>query len=95
MAVGVSGWGGELGGAECLARTRNTQDLKRRLSSRRGSVRLGDDVPAWGLGAGVQAGVPASLSEFMNSWDGRTVVVTVTRALFLQRLREETMIHEK
>lgn len=89
MALGVSGWGGDLGGAECLAQNRDTQDPKRRLSSRRESVCLGDDVPACGLGAVVL------LSEFMNSWDGCTVVITITRSLFLQRLGEETMIHEK
>lgn len=89
VALGVSGWGGDLGGAECLAQNRDTQDPKRRLSSRRESVCLGDNVPARGLGAVVL------LSEFMNSWDGCTVVITITRSLFLQRLGEETMIHEK
>ena len=41
-----------MGGAECLAQNRNTQDPKRRLSSRKECV-SSNDVCASGLGAGV------------------------------------------
>ena len=83
-----------MGGAECLAQNRNTQDPKRRLSSRKDRV-SSNDVCASGLGAGVLAGLQALSSEVTNSWDGCMVVVTILSSLFLQRLRDQMMICQK